>query len=128
MDRTDTYIKMSDCPGIQDAAPEAVSDNGRFRFHQYGDNLWVRVDGEPNSDGFYGEHRLIWLPHQGQLQEMSGLTWPAFDRRCERMASVVHRGQPVPMEPLPSKEVAGIWAVMFDKYGKVWSGERWESE
>lgn len=60
-----------------------------------------------------GRNRRIWLPRQDQLQEISGLDWHNFDRKC------------LVYEHVPTKEQAGIRVVMKEKYNKIWGGEDW---
>ncbi len=62
--------------------------------------------------------KIIWLPRQDQLQEMSGLDWRSFDKKC-----LVYEHPTL----VPTKEQAGIRVVMKEKYNKTWDGNNWIS-
>ena len=105
MDNTPIYIKMADCPEIQGllaSCSQYDKEEQTFNFDL------SKIEG----------HRVmgVWLPRQDQLQEMSGLDWRSFDRKCLVYEHPVR---------VPTKEQAGIRVVMKEKYNKTWSGEAW---
>lgn len=123
MDTTETFIKMSEkAEKIQGSWKPKTGD----AFIQvYGDGsmsdvLFVSEDlddpqyeaGPIFRDNLYG----IWLPRQDQLQEMSGLDWRSFDKKCLVYEHPTY---------VPTKEQAGIRVVEKEKYDKVWDGEDW---
>jgi|TARA_R100001530_G_scaffold110835_2_gene78061 hypothetical protein len=122
-------IAAADCPEIQDghvlekgdkvyvkSKPQTVVDAvAQF----FGGDQFVKVD-----DKIISEDRTVWLPDQSQLQAMSGLTWHDFDILCWSVTEEILERQ----GNYPSKEMAGIRAIMSFKYNKVWSGSKWEIE
>jgi len=130
MDTSETYIKMCEkAEEIQALFPwhDDIASQPLLRHQIFcgddepaknilldeGDNLWFE-------GGFIDElPRLpkatihIWLPRQDQLQEVSGLDWHDFDRKC------------LVYENVPTKEQAGIRVVMKERYSKIWNGEDW---
>ena len=109
MDTSETYIKMCDCEEIQGLAPYrpiALQTGINYSYD------YVVC----TTDIYSNDCKVIWLPRQDQLQEMSGLDWRSFDRKC-----LVYENT----ETVPTKEQAGIRVVMKEKHNKVWDGEKW---
>lgn len=139
MDTTETYIKMADCPEIQELSPfnrkaiqwievgswyaEGVSEGDIVCFGSIGaDYKW------------YKEHRnkqVIWLPRQDQLQEMIKSEDEnlvefreriicGFSAWCEVLRMTNDFRDYLSMEQL------WLAFVMKEKYNKVWNGEDWK--
>jgi len=119
MDTSETYIKMCDCPEIQDGHEWENGEYYYFHGHKdieegtriYCGSCFVEYE-------YRGDFRkeYIWLPQQGQLQEMSGLSWALFDKACIQREYVFST----------TKELAGIQVAMKEKHNKVWTEDKWE--
>jgi len=72
-----------------------------------------------------GRIKFPWLPTQEQLQEMSGIPWWRFDKRCDGVRCCLLE-DPLNNIEIRTKEEAGICVVMEKKYNKIWTGEKWE--
>lgn len=130
----EVYIKMADCPEIQDLwdVPPLFTLEG---YAKHRGDIYVQhcVDNwgeEPqpfdNTECYFAQdidkQTCVWLPSQGQLQAMSGLPWIDYDHDCMQQAILVWgSGQ----ENRMTKEQAGIRAVMKELHGKTWNGEEW---
>ena len=125
------YIKMCDCEEIQGGW---VLKLGDYVF----DNVQSKViffsvckeSDKPVRDT-YGS-RYIWLPRQDQLQEMVGKFPEVFERFADTMGQndfnygLEEMGSYDLWEtPCTSMEQLWLAFCMFEKYGKVWSGEEW---
>jgi hypothetical protein len=135
MDTSTEYLKMCDCPEIQDFRKE---------YGQWQDGDFAADKAAPRDISFhcsecdheYGaEFQLdcIWLPRQDQLQEM--VDWKDM-RLIIEWRSVTHRFEwwadnPFSITALDyrakveSLEQAWLHLVMYRKYGKRWSGKGW---
>lgn len=146
------YIKMCDCPEIQEPWEPKIGDYHHRTYTVFGEEIdktiwpdngeeitilchksgvgdWysgVTIEGEPRtfSGSFEGMIKItsIWLPYQHQLQEMSGLPWIDYDHDCMQQAILVWGSG---QENRMSKEQAGIRVVMREKHNRVWNGEAW---
>lgn len=67
----------------------------------------------------------IFLPRRAQLHRLSGLSWWDFDEKCKEIATVICGGERM-VNPLISKEQAGIMVVMKVKHNKQWTGKEWK--
>ena len=136
MDKSEIYIKMADCPEIQDrefgeegdivVVRKHLSDYNGWQEYRKGSIEVVGNDGEydisnPNKDNF------IWLPRQDQLQEMvGGWTLELLDRFhhfCmwdDQFEETREKMTPISMEQL------WLAFVMEEKFNKVWNGEKWD--
>ena len=85
----------------------------RMSFNDY----WGVTFEEYCTDGnSYYSKKLIWLPTQPQLQEMSGFQWNDFDEECLK---IDEDGE------IASKEQAGIMVVMHELHSKKWDKDKW---
>ena len=127
MDTSETYIKMGDCPEIQEFKPEFLE--GEFVYHRGDGSSEADQAGEwlPDFDEYY-----IWLPRQDQLQAMADGTGGFYHtlRELQGFAQSVindiegkhgNRG-------LNSMEQLWLAFVMSELYGKIWNGENWIRE
>ena len=114
MDLSKEYIKMCDCPEIQD--------------------LWSNEKGNFMGDT---ENEPIWLPRQDQLQEMIYKGECMFDRRelldkfrefcLEFETSVVYQEPIAPgWAKHPSYEQLWLVFVMWEKHRMTWTGSEWD--
>lgn len=128
MDKTETFIKMSDCPEIQ--GHELV--DGDY-FANYDDGLgWYTAVAFDCEDPYYSLPRkegAIWLPRQDQLQAMvdKGLwvTTLAFEYflRSEKTYNINNYAF-----QFTSMEQLWLAFVMFELYHKTWHNGKWEKE
>lgn len=69
-DITETFIRMANCPEIQEQAPDHLTDDGRFRYTRFGESLYIRHGATLNEAGFSIGGTLVWLPTQRQIQKL----------------------------------------------------------
>ncbi len=123
MDNTGTYIKMSDCPEIQEQRPQALI--GLIK-HYYRGEYQYEVD----SDGDFWRYKrhFIWLPRQDQLQEMVKDTFPLSNALIHWFEQwfVLHWLRDSSLSEW-SMEQLWLAFVMKEKYNKVWDGNTWTS-
>ena len=81
MDKSETYVKMCDCPQIQEQAPEfyKVELTGTPPFSEPV-TLVHQEFFVPKTTKYVDI--MMWLPRQDQLQVLSGLSWQEFDKEC----------------------------------------------
>ncbi len=145
MDTSEPYIKMADCSEIQgqhhgsDPIGFLVWKQGSRKLvcrkcEEYVDsdfcpNCGLASEFEEGAWNFYQFNAIgpflegTWLPRQDQLQEMSGLTWRDFD--ILSWACAWDDGKAT---TIPSKEQAGIMALMLHKHSKTWAGTEWKED
>ncbi len=156
MDTSEQYIKMCDCPEIQDGHK---IDDGDFYFRklpseEIGDwyiSYTSQVDDytEEHPDQWdYLHSKIIWLPRQDQLQEMAwhvtGVGYSSdldlltdFNNFCfplDDLGIMPHHRSVIAAEnkdkyirQLTSMEQLWLAFVMKEKYSKVWNGTEWTS-
>jgi hypothetical protein len=125
MDCGTEYIKMCDCPEIQ---------NSEYATKQYfppHDNIYVLKDTHEYQRYYQYKHsKNIWLPRQDQLQEMVGLyddrgvkrhEW--YSLSCEFCDFAITNGK-----QFTSMEQFWLAFVMEEKYNKVWTGSEWREK
>jgi len=121
-DTSELFIKMADCPEIQDQK----FSTGHCKLFEVGDRYAWRNN--PHHEihisvtGTLAAMTCIWLPTQPQLQDMSGLSWYLFDKTCVTWATVNTEYQ---MNP---KEITAIQVMMQEKFGKRWVENKWEAQ
>lgn len=121
MDKTKLYVKMADCPEIQDNAPKCMVDSGRFLVVYQEDNVWHRQGAKFNNAGFcVNNARLIWLPYQHQIQEMMGCV---AGNHVETMRDLVYKA-----EYFVTLEQMWLAFYMHEKHQKIWNGTEWVKE
>jgi len=143
MDTSETYIKMCDCPEIQEHAKYEAGDylsSGDGieiigSLMKVGDNTATR--GGYDYDFFsYVWHRAIWLPRQDQLQEMvdevankKHFVFRFNDFLHNNYQPITHMNAFVWLANLPDDVISmeRMWLafVMKEKYNKTWNGEVW---
>ena len=138
MDKTETYIKMSDCEEIQDLrVKEAPWDNWQVGDFYYTPAPITGCISVHNDASSYGLGRdVIWLPRQGRLQEMVDIPYKVVHKdlqdkiRCEQLAQLARDfARFVTNEKLldfTSMEQLWLAFVMKEKFGRVWNGKEWE--
>jgi len=125
MDTSETYIKMCNCPEIQDSHDWS-----------YGWETYVRARRNPfwgtNGDWYYDlDGNVIWLPTQDQLQEMvfdSRITAIVISHELSNYALTIPKvkiGKDMKAYPKLSMEQLWLAFVMKEKFGKVWDKENW---
>ena len=146
MDTSEKYIKMCDCPEIQDSWVD----------HHWGD--FVCYDHEADYTNGYthaitnvlSTHRnrddYVWLPRQDQLQDMvDGSVYQTPDGIMHAMLRWMRDpwgfgAMPFPKEldkieywyeeyiyNLETREQLWLAFVMYKKHNKTWNGEQWNS-
>lgn len=144
MDTSETYIKMCDCPEIQDIAKWEHGD--WFWPEPWGSALLLdrrREDTEyPNHYKFYStmhggpwttDFKVLWLPRQDQLQKMA---FPCPDdtinvqanRIVNQFALEAYESGHYATYFFPTWEQLWLAFVMKERYHKHWSGEEWVDE
>ncbi len=125
-DRSKEYIKMCDCPEIQEQ--ERDGHNSYFVCGEH------HLDMTKDADEYFHhlikcKEKLIWLPRQDQLQEM---VWGKLGDYCTNKISSLAWGvwdfylraddnyYPDSMEQL------WLAFVMKELYSKIWDGEKWK--
>jgi hypothetical protein len=115
MDTTNTYIRMCEkAEEIQRLSPETFHIGMPNELFSVNNDLFYHLPLPDRGDLLY-YCKIVWLPRQDQLQEMSGLTWVEFDTKCLDKRFVFST----------TKELAGIQVLMEEKFNKVWNGNQW---
>ena len=128
MDTSETYIKMCDCPEIQDKAVDRVKADGGWLHTSAVGSLVnaIAKDGEVftfiNSD-----YVDIWLPHQEQLQKMVVGCFKEHWGKAIYSGLMEEAVSFASQYPYASMEQLWLAFVMKEKYEKVWDGEEWKS-
>ena len=136
MDTSKTYIKMCDCPEIQDAWEVSCGD---WYMHWWEDTEWhleiVGRDDEQNLGMIRAnpsKERRVWLPRPDQLQGMY-----YTDYHKERYQTTKPRHLSIFIEQFSgtlygdscaSMEQLWLAFVMKEKHNKIWNGEEWADE
>ena len=139
MDTSEQYIQMCE-------RAEEIQRYGRSRpvgyygYWQPGDFYFRKGEDEVKvyeeiaaDEGYYSNNRLdsaIWLPRQDQLQEMGkDKGQPSDYGLIARMYQFVF-GDGADFNDHQCYSMEQLWLafVMKELYGKVWSGEEWQSE
>jgi len=133
MDTSETYIKMCDCPEIQQWERHCIFPREGDLFacitlgHKDAPVELVigttppRADKKDNRDLFKGKY-WVWLPRQDQIQEM---IYPHQDGiaylTCELYGWLQRQRKYQP------KSMEQLWLALYmhEKHNKVWDGEKW---
>jgi len=118
MDTSETFIKMCDCPEIQELHPQLMIASIE---HYYKGVYQYEIDSE-GVVRFWTGHYFIWLPRQDQLQAMMGETiWLLLIHFGKFLTDgYVHR--------FTSMEQLWLAFVMKENYNKTWNSEEWIKE
>ena len=126
MDTSETYIKMCDCPEIQEQAQYEIFNyficvqTGQIRFSHINDYDYMK-----NMNMLQKEREYIWLPRQDQIQQMIGLELGelinGFDSFCNGILRMYDCSDDFPN----SMEQLWLAFYMHEKHGKIWDGEKW---
>ena len=135
MDTSKTYIKMCDCPEIQEGHEHGEPD---YIAGKLDNESWYVVTYCDEHTPYEGIWR--WLPRQDQLQEMviESLTASLHDGfehrrlivltgRFRDFVSHCFPEEPLYSERFDSMEQLWLAFVMKEKHGKVWNGSAWEN-
>ncbi len=130
MDNTETYIKMAECPEIQDGWQPKTAD-----FYCYANKIHTVRNYLADQVKTYGD---IWLPTQFQLQEM--LEVRKGDAQIstaltELLGDFLEFASPynelyVPEYTKQFTSMEQLWLafVMKERWNKTWNGSEWVSE
>jgi len=143
MDRSETYVKMSDNPDIQEDHTDSEGDLYAYYFDgrdNYRKLEFIRYSSYQQNPKHYSHLQAIWLPRQDQLQEMVGFTgqncgwfyhWVSSeiydlpdDKQNYRFKD--HWYRHIPDYFNGSMEQLLLAFLMKEKYNKVWEGEIWQ--
>ena len=114
MDTSEQYIKMCE------KAEEIQNCEEASKQYRYPRNIYLGKGDYGYADFYQYKHsENIWLPRQDQLQEMVG----SFEHCCMRI--VQYWDDDTGFEYCTSMEQLWLAFVMKEKYGKVWSGDKW---
>ena len=108
MDTSEAYIKMCDCPEIQEP------------WNQAGHDFTHRRPGRQYKHG-----TMLWLPRQDQLQEMFGDTLYFLSLHFACFVDGLNGGSS--LRPFTSYEQLWLAFVMKEKHSKTWNGQEWVS-
>ena len=127
MDTSETYIKM--CEKAEEIQKSQMLGwcSGDFMYDGKRIVVWHRECGLLEEEEL-GELR-VWLPRQDQLQEMIG----DFQQCVDKMVFWCEEGKArITFDKMSytftSMEQLWLALVMFERYGKMWSGENWVKE
>ena len=147
MDKSETFIKMCDCPEIQE---DHEYTDGNYVAYIRGRNGWAwAFNGTPQVELYYGGHyfddnkiEFCWLPRQDDLQKMVeeviGKTHFVF-RFNEFVESsylpITHQLAYTyfanldddKRDTVVSMEQLWLAFVMKEKYNKVWTNNEWRN-
>ncbi len=132
-----TYIKMCDCPEIQNDWGLNAGDWFVWRDRRYSrESAYLLTNCEcdhPECDcQIYGTvtgDNAIWLPHQDQLQEMMRKDWGGTEVIIQQvMYAFYHWLKCIDVSyhnTFDSMEQLWLVFVMEERHGKVWTGQEW---
>ena len=129
MDTSETYIKMCDCPEIQE---QRVKVEYIAKQMKQGDYYWTKCFQKvelADSQGatYTGQEifgNIIWLPTQSQLQAMVGGKYIGFGlfSACNNWRETnIHY-----TDKFTSMEQLWLAFVMKELHGKTWTGTVWQ--
>jgi len=137
MDTSEIYIKMCDCPEIQDDFWKLIEKDGkerrkrfdRFRGTKYSPRIpEISCPDVAVYDSGGKILKLTSLPLQDQIQEMCGFDKnfkaEIYDYVCDLYRFM---GE---INPLDYSSFEQLWLAfyMHKKHGKIWDGEQWTEE
>jgi len=128
MDTSETYIKMVNCPEIQEQWKNENNKYPYFEGSYYYNGEDVRVVDYEYPFPFFDDEDFIWLPQQDDLQEMmKSNPVPLLLRfanwvRTEEGFYFLFQQAPIPN---PSMEQLWLAFVMKERFSKVWDGGKW---
>ena len=121
MDTSETYIKMCDCPEIQDNKPT----NGDRLAHYINDEVFNDILGHYWANIKYPCE--VWLPRQDEIQEMM----PENNCKCS-CCLIFHLNKFVEenFEGMAEADVDSMeqyWLAFYmsEKHHKIWDGKKW---
>ena len=107
MDNSQEYIRMCNCPEIQDKAETFLPPSDHF------EGVSCSLTGD---FAYFDDEDFIWLPRQDQLQEMVGKQAP-----CGITQELIKVLPPI----CDTWEKFWLMYVMGKKFKKTWNGEAW---
>ena len=148
MDTSKEYIKMCDCPEIQEqwkpiegdsfsflSEPKLIKDYEIWALEkrELSDieewNKIIKTMGNHFVDHFVeARDCFVWLPHQDQIQEMMGKDYKnTLDMLCDFYA-VITVDQPTGFQQMFEVSMEQLWLVfyMHEKHKKTWDGKQWK--
>ena len=134
MDTSETYIKQSDCPEIQDIKHKGSKHHFYLEYGDY--TFWggVMIICSQKYDLVFGKaDKVTWLPRQDQLQEM---VIPEDEKDClNKYIVLLDDFQDWVLNDCTGLEWAHLHAVtmeqlwlafvMKEKFNKTWNGDKW---
>jgi len=137
MDTSETYIKMCDCPEIQEGK-KSVERGDYWCWKSYPERVYFH-SGKYPLEMFYSRNERdgnnkIWLPRQDQLQEMhlyrnysiSDLMVPLLENFRDFYFRLIDK-KTAEMESYTSMEQLWLAFYMKEKHNKTWDGEKWDT-
>ena len=122
MDKTKTYFEMSNCPEVQ--GYHKKWEEGDYYTVQKGGAVGMVFvyPGQKTEDEPPKMYEPIWLPTQSQLQKM---VFGEFDNPIYRSELFVTFHKSWLWLDLMTMEQLWLTYYMYQKHGKVWTGEEW---
>ncbi len=128
MDKSETYIKICDCPEIQE---KRILITGNYFFDKVIEEVLIVGQQYPrhpigeirfDAKGFGLSHNsYTWLPRQDQIQEMCKKVHLYYSLKNIQIFQVKHtRGRGI-----ISWEQLWLAFYMHEKHKKVWNGKEW---
>ena len=118
MDTSEEYIKMCDCPEIQDNFPYFMPIKSNEIIYA-GNYVFVELDRGST------KWRSICLPRQDQIQEMAGGLSPDKTGYSQLLHDFFQFIEFNEIRYIKSFEQLWLAFYMHEKHGKVWDGEKW---
>lgn len=143
MDKTEIYIKMADCPEIQNKKRKFKSGDVLYeKKHseivtigdfvdiekQYSDDKFTLSTGHYDYDWFkYERKEYTWLPTQDQIQEMMGAN-DLHGQECVFMEFAEGFDLPDYLFDFDSLEKLWLALYMALEHVKIWDGKEWQKQ
>ena len=127
MDKTEQFIKMADCPEIQEEWTIPPHEGDFYKLLKDEVNVWHKKDEYLNQDTL---HLAIWLPRQDQIQEMMGKSescFCIFQIKDGWGGEIIQDREHVFYVATSSPEQVWLAFYFHEKHSKLWSSkeEKW---
>ena len=130
MDKSKEYIKMCDCPEIQEQWEIEIGDD--FWDDEEYQIVWYNgMESKEQIEGrikvYKSESQPKWLPRQDQIQEMMRKDYEnTLDMLCD-FYGVITVDQPTGFQRMFEVSMEQLWLVfyIYKKHQKKWDGKKW---
>jgi len=140
MDTSEQYIKMCDCPEIQEKGRKKIEHKSDDKVLERKAN-YIDISGHFGSAPICNPEWFIWLPRQGQIQEMIAtyhdkeFCWVCTLEGLYGFAQFfLHQEHEEELKcwkekkeyKMPSLEQLWLAFYMHEKHRKTWDGKQWK--